>query len=193
NILIENENLIADCLSNELLYSVMNSVNTVSRFSKMHDAYTIEQARNVELEAEISKLKHKIQQDDHSEMIKCFSKLEANHLNFQLKYQHLKKRFGNNKSKTSQDVPEFDSFFEINKMNEQRQGKDNTIRTLKEKISHMNERRSEADRNLDFKALDSQDKELTENVTALYEQNERFRAEIKKLSSITRNCMILLR
>ncbi|GKA26420.1 hypothetical protein Tco_0712529 [Tanacetum coccineum] len=53
NLLIENENLIADCLSNELLYSVMNAMNNVSRFSKMHDAYT---ARNVELKAEISKL-----------------------------------------------------------------------------------------------------------------------------------------
>ncbi|GKE61096.1 hypothetical protein Tco_1511463, partial [Tanacetum coccineum] len=63
NLLIENENLIADCLSNELLYSVMNAMNTVSRFSEMHDAYTIEQARKVELEAEISKLKHKIQKD----------------------------------------------------------------------------------------------------------------------------------
>ncbi|GKF56698.1 hypothetical protein Tco_0167038 [Tanacetum coccineum] len=76
NILIKNENLIADCLSNELLYNVMNAVNTVSRFSEMHDAYTVEQARNVELEDEISKLKHKIQKDDHSEMIKHFSNLE---------------------------------------------------------------------------------------------------------------------
>ncbi|GKB14534.1 hypothetical protein Tco_0848457 [Tanacetum coccineum] len=41
NILIENENLFADCLSHELLYSVMNDVNTVSRFSEMHDAYTV--------------------------------------------------------------------------------------------------------------------------------------------------------
>nr|GEX27462.1 hypothetical protein [Tanacetum cinerariifolium] len=32
-LLIENENLIVDCLSNELLYSVMNVVNIVSRFS----------------------------------------------------------------------------------------------------------------------------------------------------------------
>ncbi|GKD87190.1 hypothetical protein Tco_1358344, partial [Tanacetum coccineum] len=40
NLLIKNENLIVDCLSKDLLYSVMNSVNIVSRFSKMHDAYT---------------------------------------------------------------------------------------------------------------------------------------------------------
>ncbi|GJZ63778.1 hypothetical protein Tco_0620199 [Tanacetum coccineum] len=60
NLLIENENLIVDCLSTELLYSVMNVMNTVSRFSKMHDAYTVEQARIVKLEAGISRLKHKI-------------------------------------------------------------------------------------------------------------------------------------
>ncbi|GKB38223.1 hypothetical protein Tco_0883165 [Tanacetum coccineum] len=42
NLLIENKNLIADCLSNELLYSVMNDVNIVSRFFELHDAYTEE-------------------------------------------------------------------------------------------------------------------------------------------------------
>ncbi|GJU51238.1 hypothetical protein Tco_1220793 [Tanacetum coccineum] len=181
NLLIENENLIADCLSYELLYSVMNVVNVVSRFYEMYDAYTVEQARCLELEAKISKLKHKIQKDDHSEMIKCFSNLEINHLNLQLKYQNLKERFGNNKSQTSQDTPEFDSFFEINKMKEQLQGKNNTIRKLKEQTSQMNERRSEADRILDFKALDSQNIELKEHVTALQKQYVRFRAKNEKV------------
>ncbi|GJQ98740.1 hypothetical protein Tco_0521725 [Tanacetum coccineum] len=151
NLLIENENLLADCLSNELLYSIMNAANTVSRFSEMHDAYIVEQARIIELEAEISKLKHKIQKDDNSEMIKCFSNLEVNHLNLHLKYQHLKECFGNNKSHTSQDVSVFDSFYEINKMKEQLQDKNNTIRNLKVQISHIKERRSEADRNLDLR------------------------------------------
>nr|GEW71062.1 integrase, catalytic region, zinc finger, CCHC-type, peptidase aspartic, catalytic [Tanacetum cinerariifolium] len=63
----------------------------------------------------------------------------------------------------------------------QRQLKDNTIRTLKEKISHMTERRSEVDRSLDVKALISQNKELIENVTTLQEQNEPFRAENEKV------------
>ncbi|GJY34846.1 retrovirus-related pol polyprotein from transposon TNT 1-94 [Tanacetum coccineum] len=181
NLLIENENLIGDCLSNELLYSVMNDVNIVSRFSELHDAYTVGQARCLELEAQISKLKHKIEKDDHSEMIKHFSNLEVNHLNLQLKYQNLKERFGNNKSQTSKDAPEFDSFFVINKMKKQLQRKNNTIRKLKEQISHMNERRSEADCTLDFKALDSENIELTKHVTALQEQNEHFRAENEKV------------
>ncbi|GJV32636.1 hypothetical protein Tco_1393036 [Tanacetum coccineum] len=130
NLLIENKNLIADCLSKELLYSVMNAVNTVYRFSEMHDAYTVEQACCLEFEAEISRLKHKIQKDDHSEMLKHFYKLEVDHLNLQLKYQHLKESFGNNKSQTSLDAPKFDLFFEINKMKESLQGKDNIIRKL---------------------------------------------------------------
>ncbi|GJQ93060.1 hypothetical protein Tco_0004199 [Tanacetum coccineum] len=129
NLLIKNENLIANWFSNEVLYSVMNDGNTISKFSEMHDAYIVEQARCLELEAELSKLKHKIQKDDH-------------------------KHFGNNKSQPSQDTPEFDTIFEINKMKASLQRKDNAIRKLKEQISQMNERRSEADRILDFKALD---------------------------------------
>ncbi|GKD27254.1 hypothetical protein Tco_1233468 [Tanacetum coccineum] len=66
---------------NVTLLSVMNAVNTISMFSEMHDAYTVEQARCLELEDEISKLKHKIQKDDHSEMIKRFSNLGIDHLN----------------------------------------------------------------------------------------------------------------
>ncbi|GJW12926.1 hypothetical protein Tco_1578753, partial [Tanacetum coccineum] len=146
NLLIQNENLIANWLSNEVLYSVMNDGNIVSRFFEMHDAYTVKQARCLELEAELFKLKHKIQKDDHSEMIKYFSNLEIDHLNLQLKYQNLKERFGNNKSQPSQDTLEFDTVFEINKMKGSLQGKDNAIRKLKEQISQMNEKRSETDR-----------------------------------------------
>ncbi|GJV69755.1 hypothetical protein Tco_1485264 [Tanacetum coccineum] len=181
NLLIQNENLIANWLSNEVLYSVMNDGNTVSKFSKMHDAYTVEQVRCLELKAKLSKLKHKIQKDDHSEMIKCFSNLETDHLNLQLKYQNLKESFGNNKSQPSQDTPEFDTVFEIIKMKASLQGKDNAIRKLKEQISQMNKRRSEADRILDFKALDFYNIELTEKITTLQEQNELFRVENEKV------------
>ncbi|GKB83453.1 hypothetical protein Tco_0950348 [Tanacetum coccineum] len=151
NLLIENENLIADCLSKEVFYTAKNYVLTIYRFFEMHDAYTVEQARCLELEAKLSKLKHKIQKDDHSEMIKHFSNLEIDHLNLQLNYQNLKERFRNNKSQPSQDTPEFDI------------------------------RRSEADRILDFKVLDFQNIELTEKVTALQEQNALFRAENEKV------------
>ncbi|GJT95353.1 hypothetical protein Tco_1090871 [Tanacetum coccineum] len=106
NLLIENDNLIADCLSKEVFYFATNSKLTVSRFTEMHEAHTIVQTRCLELEAELSKLRDKVQKDDHTELVKRFSNLEVNHLNLQLKYQNLKKSFGNDTSPPARDTPD---------------------------------------------------------------------------------------
>ncbi|GJV33222.1 retrovirus-related pol polyprotein from transposon TNT 1-94 [Tanacetum coccineum] len=153
NLLIANDNLIVDCLSKDVFYIATNSELTVSRFTQMHDAHTVVQARCLELEAELSKLQDKVQKDDHTELVKCFSNLEVNHLNLQLKYQNLKERFGNNTSPPARDAPDFDSVFT----------------------------RSETDRTLDFRALDFQITQLTDKVTVLQEQNELFRTENAKI------------
>ncbi|GKC83995.1 hypothetical protein Tco_1139712 [Tanacetum coccineum] len=137
NLLIENENLIAKCLSKDVFYTAIDFVLTVSRFFDMHDAYIVAQKRISELEAKISNTTHKIQKDDHDEMIKHFSKLEVEHLNLQLKYQHLKE------------------CFVIRNLKEQLQGRGNTIRELKEKIYRLQAKHSDVDPILDFKALDS--------------------------------------
>ncbi|GJZ52655.1 hypothetical protein Tco_0607170 [Tanacetum coccineum] len=91
NLLIENENLIANCLSNQLLYDV-------------------EKSRCLDLEAEMSKV--------HNES-KHISKLEREYLNVQLKYQHLQESFDNDKSQTSQEALDFNSFFKIKNLEHQ--------------------------------------------------------------------------
>ncbi|GKA23963.1 hypothetical protein Tco_0709996, partial [Tanacetum coccineum] len=73
NLLIANENLIANCLSNQLMFAV-------------------EQSRCLDLEAEISKLQNENQKDVNDEMIRGFNKLEVEYLNLQLKYQHLQEK-----------------------------------------------------------------------------------------------------
>ncbi|GKA84769.1 hypothetical protein Tco_0806423 [Tanacetum coccineum] len=45
-------------------------------FTEMHEAHTIVQTRCLELEAELSKLRDKVQKDDHTELVKRFSNLE---------------------------------------------------------------------------------------------------------------------
>ncbi|GJZ78444.1 retrovirus-related pol polyprotein from transposon TNT 1-94 [Tanacetum coccineum] len=77
NLLIENENLIDECLSKDVFYIATDYVLTVSRFSDMHDAYIVAQKRIAELRAENSNLTQNIQRDDHDEMIKHFSRLEV--------------------------------------------------------------------------------------------------------------------
>ncbi|GKB65361.1 retrovirus-related pol polyprotein from transposon TNT 1-94, partial [Tanacetum coccineum] len=130
---------------------------TVSRFTKMHDAHTVVQARCLKLEAELSKLCDK------------------------LKYQNLKERFGNSTSPPPRHVPDFDSVFVIEKVKASIQEKDNTIKKLRMQITQLKETRSETDRTLDFRALDFQITQLTNNVTVLQEQNEFFRTENAKV------------
>ncbi|GJW34384.1 integrase, catalytic region, zinc finger, CCHC-type containing protein [Tanacetum coccineum] len=62
NLLIANDNLIADCLSKEVFYLATNFELTVSRFTEMHDTHNVFQTRYLELEAELSKLHDKITQ-----------------------------------------------------------------------------------------------------------------------------------
>ncbi|GJU79022.1 retrovirus-related pol polyprotein from transposon TNT 1-94 [Tanacetum coccineum] len=139
NLLIANENLIANCLSNQLLYDV-------------------EKSRCLDLEAEMSKV--------HNEL-KHISKLERENINLQLKYQHLQESFDNKKSQAPQEAPDFHSFFKIKNLEHQIQEKDNVIRDLKVLVSNVNDRSCEPSN--------------AKNVTALLEQNERFRVEIEKV------------
>nr|GEW88971.1 integrase, catalytic region, zinc finger, CCHC-type, peptidase aspartic, catalytic [Tanacetum cinerariifolium] len=115
-----------------VFYIATNSELTVSRFTEMHDAHTVLQARCLKLEAELSKLNDKIKKDDHNELVKRFSNLK----------------------------------------NASIQGKGNAIKKLRMQISQLKETLSEADRTLDFTALDFQITQLTKKVTVLQEQNE---------------------
>ncbi|GKC93149.1 hypothetical protein Tco_1158591 [Tanacetum coccineum] len=156
-LLIANDNLIADCLSKDVFYIATNSKLNISRFTEMHDAHTVVQAHCLELEAKLSNLRDK------------------------LKYQNLKESFRNNTSPPARDVPDFDSVFVIGKMKASIQGKDNAIKKLRMQISQLKETCSDADRTLDFRALEFQITLLTEQVTVLQEQNELFRDENAKL------------
>ncbi|GJR72065.1 hypothetical protein Tco_0084430 [Tanacetum coccineum] len=202
NLLIANDNLIADCLSKEVFYIATNSKLTISRFTKMHDAHTVVQALCLELEAELSKLHDKVQKDDQTELVKRFSNLEVNHLNLQLKYQNLKERFGNNTSPPARDVPDFDSVFVIGKMKASIQGKDNAIKKFRMQITQLKETRSEAEhKNELFRAenekVKQHYKELYDSIkitrakhieqtTALLTENENLKAQIhENLKCIT--------
>nr|GEV09266.1 retrovirus-related Pol polyprotein from transposon TNT 1-94 [Tanacetum cinerariifolium] len=140
----------------QVFYVATNSELNVARFTEMHAANTIVEARCLELEAELSNLRDKSHHDNHEELVNRFFKLEVNHLNLQLKYQKLKDDFGNNPPTPDKDTPDFDSVFVIGKMQASLQGKDNVIRHLKKQISHLQEIRSDTDRTLKVRTADTQ-------------------------------------
>nr|GEX13689.1 retrotransposon protein, putative, unclassified [Tanacetum cinerariifolium] len=181
NLLITNDNLIVEFLYKEVFYVAMNSEPNVSRFTEMHVANTIVKARCLELEDELSNLRDKSHNDNHNELVNRFSNLEVHHLNLQLKYQNLKDSFRNNSPTPAKDFPDFDSVFVIGKMQASLQGKENIIKQLKKKTSHLQESCSGADCTLDFRTLDSQITQLTKRFNVLQEQNDLFRAENGKI------------
>nr|GEW11250.1 hypothetical protein [Tanacetum cinerariifolium]GEW68943.1 hypothetical protein [Tanacetum cinerariifolium] len=63
------EELEAECLSKEVFSVTTNSKLNVARFTEMHVAHTIVEARCLELEAELSNLHDKSHNDNHDEVI----------------------------------------------------------------------------------------------------------------------------
>nr|GEX62485.1 hypothetical protein [Tanacetum cinerariifolium] len=76
NLLIVNDNLIVECLSKEVFSVATNSELNVARFTEMHVANTIIEARCLELEAELANLRDKSHHDNQEELINRFYKLE---------------------------------------------------------------------------------------------------------------------
>ncbi|GJX57811.1 hypothetical protein Tco_0287708 [Tanacetum coccineum] len=180
NILIAHDNLIADCLSKDMFYIATNSKLTISRFTEMHDAHTIVQARCLELEAELFNLRDK------------------------LKYQNFKEIFGNNPPPPARVTPDFDSVFVIEKMKASLQGEDNAIKKLKIQISQLKETRNEADQQNELFRAENEKvkqhyKELydsikithakhIEQITAVLTENENLKAQIhNKMKYVTKD------
>nr|GEW63700.1 retrovirus-related Pol polyprotein from transposon TNT 1-94 [Tanacetum cinerariifolium] len=88
NILIANDNLIADCLSKDVFYTATNSVLTVSRFYDMHEVLSAAQKRISELEYENFNLQNKIQNDYHNVMTNSLLTEVAN-LKAQIQENHI--------------------------------------------------------------------------------------------------------
>nr|GEU98525.1 retrovirus-related Pol polyprotein from transposon TNT 1-94 [Tanacetum cinerariifolium] len=76
NLLIANDNLISECLSQEVFSVATNSELNVARFTEMHVANTTVEARCLAHEAELANLCDKNNHDNQKELINHFSKLE---------------------------------------------------------------------------------------------------------------------
>nr|GFB60464.1 hypothetical protein [Tanacetum cinerariifolium] len=187
NLLIANDNLIAECLSKEVFSVATNSELNVARFTEMTVAHTDVEARCLELEAELAKLRNTSHHDNQEELINRFSKLEVHHLNLQLKYQNLKDSFGNNPSTPDKDTPDFDSVFtadsQITKLTEQvtnLQAQNNSFRAENDKIKQHYKELYDSIKITRVKHI--------EQVTALTTKNINLKAQtLEKVNSISKD------
>nr|GFA32048.1 hypothetical protein [Tanacetum cinerariifolium] len=93
NLLISNDNLIDECLSQEVFCVATNSELNVARFIEMHVANTTAETRCLALEAELANLREINNHDNQMKLINHFSKLEAQNDLFRAKNDKIKQHY----------------------------------------------------------------------------------------------------
>ncbi|GJT08130.1 hypothetical protein Tco_0842592 [Tanacetum coccineum] len=135
NLLIQNECLITDSIAKDICSIVLASDIVVPPSSnclceELRSNYDREHSKVVELEAEILK---KQQMLNESEKRCAF--IEKNHVNLQVKFQKYKECLQNQRVCDNSNSTASNAIFEINKLKDQLQGKDDTIRNLQTQIN----------------------------------------------------------
>ncbi|GJS84576.1 hypothetical protein Tco_0751117 [Tanacetum coccineum] len=135
NLLIQNDCLIANCLEKDICSIVLTSDIVVPPSSnclceELRSNCDREHSKVVELEAEILKKQQMLNESE-----KCCAFIEKNHVNLQVKFQKYKECLQNQRVCDNTNSTASNAIFEINKLKDQLQGKDDTIRNLQTQIN----------------------------------------------------------
>nr|GFA51559.1 hypothetical protein [Tanacetum cinerariifolium] len=172
NLLIKNECLISESNSKDICSIVLASVNIVPPISdcmcaELRNSYDREHNRVLELDAEISKLHHMLKESEE----RCVS-IQKDHINLQVKFQKSKECAKSNATPSN-------AIFEINKLKDQLQERDEIIRNFESQfnISRMLNIGTPVG-SLDKNALETEITQLKDNITSLRIQNDGYKIEI---------------
>nr|GFB34552.1 hypothetical protein [Tanacetum cinerariifolium] len=128
----------------------------------------MEHSKVLKLEAEVLKRQHMITESE-----KRCAFLENEHVNLQLKFQKYKECLQSKKCCDSSNYTASNAIFEINKLKDQLQGKDEMIRNLQAQydiVSLLNVGPTDG-----IKALETELTQLKDTITTLKIQNDRFK------------------
>nr|GEX56814.1 uncharacterized mitochondrial protein AtMg00810-like [Tanacetum cinerariifolium] len=176
NLLIKNDCLIAECLEKDICSIVLSSNLVVPPSLNSLDCTLVklrtncdrEHSKVLELEAEVLKRQHMLTESE-----KRCSFLENEHVNLQLKFQKYKECLQSQKRCDSSNYTASNAIFEINRLKDQLQGKDETIRNLQAQhdiMSLLNVGPTDG-----RKALETELTQLKDTITALRIQNNGFK------------------
>ncbi|GJU68123.1 hypothetical protein Tco_1254382 [Tanacetum coccineum] len=170
NLLIQNDCLIANCLEKDICSIVLTSDIVVPPSSnclceELRSNCDREHSKVVELEAEILKKQQMLNESE-----KRFAFLEQNYVSLQLKFQNYKQ--------CSDTSSASNAIFEINKLRDQLQGKDTTIRNLDAQINIMKVLNvGSTEGSCDQQALETDRIQLKDTITSLRIQLDGLKVE----------------
>ncbi|GJW94379.1 hypothetical protein Tco_0174051 [Tanacetum coccineum] len=133
----ENEHLFELLLSQDIVHICVNSLATRHECYEMKQSFINEYNENLVIKAELAKKEHMVEKKIFDEVILRCSRLENSCVNLELRLQHQKESFMNNKSLNNQDALEIQEFLNINEWQAKLDAKDVSIANLKKHIESL--------------------------------------------------------
>ncbi|GJZ94952.1 hypothetical protein Tco_0667155 [Tanacetum coccineum] len=191
-LLLENDRLLQQIMSQDVLLTVMNSMSLIGESVNMERKRNESCDKCFNLDAELLK-----SQNAHNDLLKSYSQLEKHCISLELSIQLNQEIFQKHESCDNQNALEILEFFENNDLKAQLQDKDTTICKLKEIIKSMREKSKEENVNYDYCEIKTKNVELENTVAKLLSENERLCKEINhvkqafkdQFDSIKRTCV----
>ncbi|GJS93431.1 hypothetical protein Tco_0800399, partial [Tanacetum coccineum] len=190
NVLIENDRLLDQIISQDIVNIVVNTSVKVNSFVIMNDSVNYVEMCNkcLELEAELIKQHNMVEKDEYNRLSKRFSELEQHCISLEIAMQLKKEIFQKNNTFVNQTEPSFDQLFELNNLKAELQAKDTTIKKLKAHIKRINETFTSESVKKDFDEIETINIELGHRVTSLIAENEHLKQTYKQLYDSIKPC-----
>ncbi|GKE41621.1 hypothetical protein Tco_1468905 [Tanacetum coccineum] len=187
--LIENDRLLDQIISQDIMNIVVNSSMDVNNSVKvnysviMNDSVNyVEMCNNcLELKAELIKQHNMVEKDEYNRLSKRFYELEQHCISLEIAMQLSKETFQKTNTSVNQTEPSFDQLFELNNLKVELQAKETIIKKLKSHIKHINETSTSESMKKDFDEIETINIELEHRVTRLIAENEHLKQTYKQL------------
>ncbi|GJZ13026.1 hypothetical protein Tco_0548256 [Tanacetum coccineum] len=158
---LENDRLLQQIMSQDVLLTVMNSM------SLLGESMDGKKKESSNLEAELLK-----SQNAFNDLLKRYSQLEKHCISLEVSIQLNQEIFQKDESCNNQNALEIPEFFEKNDLKAELQDKDTTICKLKDIINSMKEKSKEENVNYDYCEIETKNVELENSVAKLLSKNE---------------------
>ncbi|GJU50128.1 retrovirus-related pol polyprotein from transposon TNT 1-94 [Tanacetum coccineum] len=187
--LIENDRLLDQIISQDIVNIVVNYSVDVNTFVKVNSSVIMNDSVNyvemcnkcLKLEAELIKQHNMVEKDEYNILSKRFSKLEQHCISLEIAMQLNKEFFQKHNTSVNQTEPSFDQLFELNNLKAELQAKDIIIKKLKTHIKRVNETSTNECVKKDFDEIETINIELEHRVTKLIAENEHLKQTYKQL------------
>ncbi|GJS55105.1 retrovirus-related pol polyprotein from transposon TNT 1-94 [Tanacetum coccineum] len=174
-LLLENDRLLQQIMSQDVLLTVMNSMSLIGETVNMDG----NRKESCNLEAELLK-----SQNAFNDLLKRHSQLEKHCISLECSIQLNQEIFQKRESCDNQNALEILEFFEKNDLKAQLQDKDSTICKLKDMIKSMREKSKDENVKYDYCEIETKNLELENSVAKLISENERLCNEINHVKRV---------